>query len=136
MHFLAFFHSLKKKSDIDWLKVHFFKYPISWYTYNDPIEARESDLKLFEDGQTRILVTTQVLARGVAFNDVNVVINFDVPTNTPHTNDTQVDRPIFILQMSRCTQLDKKGFAITLTDQNSPEIQNELSFLGIRSIKI
>lgn len=112
--------------------MHFSKLPVSWYSNDTPANVRESQIRSFENGQTRILVATQVLARGVAFADVNLVINFDVPAATP----TTVDISIFIHQISRCTQLDMKGFAITLTDRNSPNIDGVLSQYGIRSIKI
>lgn len=112
--------------------MHFSKMSVSWYSNDTPANVRESELQSFESGQTKVLVATQILARGVALKGVNLVINFNVPAATP----TTVDRSIFIQQISRCTQLDAKGFAITLTDPNSPAIDTELSLYGIRSIKI
>lgn len=112
--------------------MHFSKLPVSWYSNETPPNVRESQIQSFENGETRILVATQILARGVAFKKVNLVINFDVPATSP----TTVDNSVFIHQISRCTQLDMKGFAITLTDRNSPNIDGVLSQYGIRSAKI
>lgn len=42
---------------------------------------RTSTLKLFKEGHTRILVTTDVAARGLNMDNIGLVINFDVPND-------------------------------------------------------
>ena len=37
-------------------------------------------LESFRKGKTRVLVTTNVLARGIDVMDISLVINFDIPT--------------------------------------------------------
>lgn len=48
------------------------------------ISHNQRDLKIskFEKGEIWILITTQLLARGVDFPDLKLVINFDMPTST------------------------------------------------------
>jgi ATP-dependent RNA helicase RhlE len=41
---------------------------------------REAALKAFKDGRTRILVATDVAARGIDIDSVSHVINYDIPT--------------------------------------------------------
>ena len=41
--------------------------------------SREKTLKKFRDGQIRVLVATDVAARGLDIDDVDVVFNYDVP---------------------------------------------------------
>ena len=38
-------------------------------------------MKEFRLGASRILITTDLLARGIDVQQVNVVINYDLPTN-------------------------------------------------------
>jgi len=40
---------------------------------------RNSTLKKFQDGDLKILVTTDVAARGLNMENVGLVVNFDVP---------------------------------------------------------
>lgn len=37
---------------------------------------------MFEQGQIWVLITTDVLARGVDFPDLKLVVNYDVPVTT------------------------------------------------------
>ena len=46
-------------------------------------------LESFRKGETRVLVTTNVLARGIDVMDISLVINFDIPTKDKD-NDTVV----------------------------------------------
>lgn len=38
-------------------------------------------MEIFRSGSTRILITTDLLARGIDVQQVSLVINFDLPTN-------------------------------------------------------
>ena len=40
---------------------------------------RIRSIKQFDEGKNRILVTTDVMARGLDLNDITHVINFDTP---------------------------------------------------------
>lgn len=60
----------------------FLKKKLKYVEYLDSnlsLKQREEKVKLFEQGQIWILVTTDVLARGVDFPDLKLVINYDVP---------------------------------------------------------
>lgn len=45
------------------------------------LEKREKRIKKFETGLTWILVTTDLLARGIDFKNLKMVINYDIPTS-------------------------------------------------------
>ena len=47
-------------------------------------------LESFRKGETRVLVTTNVLARGIDVLDISLVINFDIPTKTSGDNTVVV----------------------------------------------
>lgn len=44
-------------------------------------EERDNVMDLFRSGRTKVLVTTDVLARGIDVERVNLVINYDLPTD-------------------------------------------------------
>lgn len=42
---------------------------------------REIIMKEFRSGSSRVLITTDLLARGIDVQQVSLVINYDLPTN-------------------------------------------------------
>lgn len=71
-------------------------------------EAREASLQKFTARQTRILVATDVLSRGIDIKDINLVINYDCP----HEAESYVHR------IGRTARAATKGEAITLVGEN------------------
>ncbi len=45
------------------------------------VSSRVAVLKRFKDGKDTVLITTNVCARGIDIDRVNLVINFDLPVN-------------------------------------------------------
>jgi superfamily II DNA/RNA helicase len=45
----------------------------------DPLE-RDEMMRKFRDGEVNVIVATDMLSRGIDVPEVDVVINFDVPT--------------------------------------------------------
>lgn len=47
------------------------------------MEQKERDviMKEFRTGSSRVLITTDLLARGIDVQQVSLVINYDLPTN-------------------------------------------------------
>ncbi len=67
---------------------------------------RQQALRMFKDNHSRILVATDVAARGLDIADISHVINYDIPA----TNDDYVHR------IGRTGRGDKKGKAITFVE--------------------
>ncbi|MEO7175278.1 MAG: DEAD/DEAH box helicase, partial [Saprospiraceae bacterium] len=65
---------------------------------------RFNSVKSFQDGTYRILIATDVIARGIDISEVSHVINLDVPSIPEH----------YIHRIGRTGRADKKGIAITL----------------------
>merc|ERR1740122_274357 len=42
---------------------------------------RDQSMKDFREGRTKVLVATDVVARGIDIRDIRVVVNYDMPTN-------------------------------------------------------
>ena len=67
------------------------------------LQERENRIRRFERGDSWILISTDVLARGIDFRDLKTVINYDFPTS-------QVD---YIHRVGRTGRAGKPGKAIT-----------------------
>jgi superfamily II DNA/RNA helicase len=67
---------------------------------------RQYALKLFKENHSRVLVATDVAARGLDISDISHVINYDIPA----TNDDYVHR------IGRTGRGAKKGKAITFVE--------------------
>ncbi|MEK7194630.1 MAG: C-terminal helicase domain-containing protein, partial [Patescibacteria group bacterium] len=68
--------------------------------------ARQKALKDFKDGKARVLVATDVAARGLDIADVSHVINFDLPA-------TYED---YVHRIGRTGRAEKKGKALTFIE--------------------
>jgi len=84
---------------------------------------REKVLKGFKDGSLRILVATDVAARGLDIDSVDFVINFDAPSDP----DTYVHR------IGRTGRAGKEGIALSLF---LPEERREVKGLERRTGKV
>lgn len=71
---------------------------------------RDNVVKDFRDGKTRLLLTTDLLSRGIDVPQVNMVINYDLPPN----------KETYIHRIGRCGRFDKKGVAITMVKMTDP----------------
>lgn len=68
---------------------------------------RESALQRFRSAQTRVIVATDVLSRGIDIKDINLIINYDVPN----------DAEDYVHRVGRTARADSTGVAITLISE-------------------
>lgn len=79
---------------------------------------RDRLMEDFRKGQTNVLITTNVLARGVDVDNVCLVINYDIPTNKLGEPDYET----YLHRIGRTGRFGRKGTAINLiSDQKSLE---------------
>ena len=69
---------------------------------------REEVLLRFRSKQTRVLVATDVMSRGIDIKDINFVINYDVPG----------DAEDYVHRVGRTARADTKGIALTLVNED------------------
>jgi len=69
-----------------------------------PQSERDSTMRDFRDGKTRILLTTDILSRGIDIPQVNLVVNYDLPQN----------KETYIHRIGRCGRFGKKGVSISM----------------------
>lgn len=80
-------------------------------------QERNSIVQEFRDGKTRLLLTTDLLARGIDVPQVNLVICFDMPP----------DKETYIHRIGRCGRFNKKGVSISfikMIDNNDMKLLN------------
>jgi ATP-dependent RNA helicase DDX19/DBP5 len=85
--------------------------------------TRDSILDSFKKGKSRILVTTNLLARGVDVLQVSLVINFDLPINVDKTPDYET----YLHRIGRSARYGKPGLAINFVhDDATRDIVNKI----------
>lgn len=65
-------------------------------------KERELILREFRSGSTRVLITTDLLARGIDVQQVSIVVNYDIPASKEN----------YIHRIGRSGRFGRKGVAI------------------------
>jgi len=117
---IIFVNTIKK---VDWLKENLEKnnFEITSIHGKMTTKEREDIVKEFRNGKTRILLTTDLLARGIDIPQVNLVINYDLPPN----------KETYIHRIGRCGRFDKKGVSITMVkmeDASDSKLFNKMKY--------
>ncbi|GEM09679.1 ATP-dependent RNA helicase, EIF4A3 [Rhodotorula toruloides] len=89
---------------VDWLteKMREANFTVSSMHGEMPQKERDSIMSEFRSGSSRVLITTDVWARGIDVQQVSLVINYDLPSN----------RENYIHRIGRSGRFGRKGVAI------------------------
>ena len=102
--------------------------------YNDEIcvihsnktqNYRMRSIKQFDEGKNRILVTTDVMARGLDLNEITHVINFDTPTFPEN----------YMHRIGRTGRAKKKGETLLFYSEKEIDFKNAIETLMNMEIK-
>ncbi|OCF43711.1 ATP-dependent RNA helicase DBP5 [Kwoniella heveanensis CBS 569] len=84
-------------------------------------EERDDILDGFRNGKTKVLITTNVVARGIDIQQVNMVVNYDVPDLGPE-GGFRPDIETYIHRIGRTGRFGRKGCSVIFAhDQRSME---------------
>ncbi|KAJ4724193.1 DEAD-box ATP-dependent RNA helicase [Melia azedarach] len=75
-------------------------------------EDRDKIVKEFKDGLTQVLISTDLLARGFDQQQVNLVINYDLPVK--HDTPTEPDYEVYLHRIGRAGRFGRKGAVFNL----------------------
>ncbi|XWS55921.1 hypothetical protein CRYUN_Cryun09bG0041600 [Craigia yunnanensis] len=75
-------------------------------------DDRDKIVKEFKDGLTQVLISTDLLARGFDQQQVNLVINYDLPVK--HDNRTEPDCEVYLHRIGRAGRFGRKGAVFNL----------------------
>nr|XP_014341151.1 PREDICTED: ATP-dependent RNA helicase DDX19A-like [Latimeria chalumnae] len=76
------------------------------------VEQRAAVIQRFRDGKEKVLITTNVCARGIDVEQVSIVVNFDLPMNRERNPDFET----YLHRIGRTGRFGKPGLAINLVD--------------------
>ncbi|MCT4580919.1 MAG: DEAD/DEAH box helicase [Flavobacteriales bacterium] len=93
---------------------------------NKAQNLRFRTLDAFEDGTYRILIATEIIARGMDIREVSHVINFDLPNNAAN----------YIHRIGRTGRAEAKGVAISFINEVEKMYQDEIEDLMNKNIKM
>ena len=80
-------------------------------------EERDDTITQFRNQTINVLITTNLIARGIDVPEVELVINYDVPLKK--TNDRIVGDPeIYLHRIGRTGRFGKTGIALTIWDRD------------------
>jgi ATP-dependent RNA helicase RhlE len=88
--------------------------------------ARQRALLNFRNGRTRVLVATDIAARGIDIDDISHVVNYDIPNES----ETYVHR------IGRTARAGAKGIALTFCDPAERGYLRDIEKLTRRSIAV
>jgi len=96
---------MKNKRATDNLSVKFRRYGFLAQSFHGDLEQDERNLTLkeFKEGDIKILFSTDIASRGLHIDDIDCVINYDLPRGTED----------YIHRIGRTARAGKKGMAIT-----------------------
>jgi ATP-dependent RNA helicase DDX19/DBP5 len=79
-------------------------------------DQRDRVMNDFRSGRTKVLITTNVLARGVDVPAVAVVVNYDLPTRRMG-NKLIADEATYLHRIGRCGRFGRRGTAISFLEK-------------------
>jgi translation initiation factor 4A len=86
-------------------------------------KTRDLIMKEFRSGSSRVLITTDLLARGIDVQQVSLVINYDLPLNKEN----------YIHRIGRGGRFGRKGVAINfVTTEDSPALAELQQFYNTK----
>ena len=88
--------------------------------------ARERALAQFKSGQNRVLVATDIAARGIDIDDVTHIVNFDLP-EVPET---------YVHRIGRTARAGASGFALSFCDEEEGDLLRAIERLIRREIPV
>ena len=107
-----------KRQRAEWLaeKMTAEGFPLSYIHGEMDVEERRNRMQAFRSGNVRVLISTDLLARGIDVQQVSLVINFELPTQ----------RENYIHRIGRSGRYGSKGTAINLLSGDEVNAMKEI----------
>ena len=99
-------------------------------------QNRDALLDDFRSGRSKVLITTNVLARGIDVSSVSMVINYDIPMKG--YGDKEPDAETYLHRIGRTGRFGRVGVSISFVyDRKSFEALSQIAeFYGIDLIQL
>jgi len=110
------FVNTRRKVDYVSQKLNDTNHTVSSIHSDMPKGEREKVMQHFRNGHSRVLCTTDLVARGIDVHHVNIVVNFDLPTNMEN----------YLHRIGRGGRFGRKGVAINFVSQRDVQMLREI----------
>ncbi|KAF8821904.1 putative eukaryotic translation initiation factor 4A, isoform 3 [Cardiosporidium cionae] len=106
------------RAKVEWLaqKLQEQKFTVCRIHGDMPQKERDEIMKQFREGETRVLIATDVWGRGLDVQQVSLVINYDLPNN----------RELYIHRIGRSGRFGRKGVAINFVKTDDVRILRDI----------
>jgi translation initiation factor 4A len=103
---------------VDWLTEQMHARDLTVSAMHGDMDQQDRDviMREFRSGSSRVLITTDLLARGIDVQQVSLVINYDLPTN----------REKYIHRIGRGGRFGRKGVAINFVTQEDVRVMRDI----------
>ncbi len=107
-----------KRQRVEWLaeKLQGQGFPVNYIHGEMEVSERKRRMQEFRSGSVRVLISTDLLARGIDVQQVSLVINFELPTNQEN----------YIHRIGRSGRFGRKGVAINFIGPDETEMKNQI----------
>lgn len=102
------FCNTRSKVDLIAKKLRKEKFSISSMHGEMPQEERDQVMRKFRDGESRVLISTDLWSRGIDVEKISMVVNYDLPLH----------RELYIHRIGRSGRLGRVGIAITFVNRD------------------
>jgi len=120
-HSILIFSSTKKKVSAIVRGLRSKNYLVEGISSDLDQKEREDMLQRFKSRRCRVLVATDVLSRGIDIKDINLVVNFDTPS----------DAEDYVHRVGRTARAETTGVAVTLVNRSDvPKMQRIEKLIG------
>lgn len=94
-------------------------------------EERDENFKKFKENKVKVMICTDVLAKGIDIPECDIVVNFDVPKTM---NSSGIDEAIdtYKHRQGRCSRFGRKGFVFNFVRKGNDEDQSLIKNLKER----
>jgi len=107
-----------KRQSAEWLsdKLSNDGYPLLCIHGDMENSERRRRMQEFREGKVRVLISTDLLARGIDIQQISLVINYELPNN----------RENYIHRIGRSGRFGRKGVAINLVSNSEKRMKEEI----------
>ncbi len=107
-----------KRNRVEWLaeKMAAQQFPVAYIHGEMEVGERKRRMQDFRSGSNRVLISTDLLARGIDVQQISLVINFELPTK----------KEVYIHRVGRSGRYGRKGVAINLIGPDDTSMMKEI----------
>lgn len=107
-----------KRQRVEWLaeKLQAQGFPVNFIHGEMDVNDRKRRMQDFRNGAVRVLISTDLLARGIDVQQVSLVINYELPTNQEN----------YIHRIGRSGRFGRKGVAINMIGPDEVEMIKQI----------